>query len=85
MIFEKVPNWPWPQMNNIGLERPVHPNEDGTYHIQIIADDTIATLHINGVALNARMYTQPGDGIVLAAEDGTAVFKDMSFAKFPLK
>ena len=46
---------------------------------------TIATLYINGVALNARMYTQPGDGIVLAAEDGTAVFKDMSFAKFPLK
>lgn len=84
VIFEKVPNWPWPQMNNIGLERPVHPNEDGTYHIQIIADDTIATLYINGVALNARMYTQPGDGIVLAAEDGTAVFKDMSFAKFPL-
>ena len=79
VIFEKVPNWPWPQMNNIGLERPVHPNEDGTYHIQIIADDTIATLYINGVALNARMYTQPGDGIVLAAEDGTAVFKDMSF------
>ena len=85
VIFEKVPNWPWPQMNNIGLERPVHPNEDGTYHIQIIADDTIATLYINGVALNARMYTQPGDGIVLAAEDGTAAFKDMSFAKFPLK
>ncbi len=81
VIFEKVPNWPWPQMNNIGLERPVHPNEDGTYHIQIIADDTIATLYINGVALNARMYTQPGDGIVLAAEDGKAAFTDMSFAK----
>lgn len=68
VIFEKVPNWPWPQMNNIGLERPAHPNEDGTYHIQIIADDTIATLYINGVALNARMYTQPGDGIVLGLQ-----------------
>ncbi|MFR3667763.1 MAG: hypothetical protein ACLTVV_08450 [Ruminococcus sp.] len=61
MIFEKSPNWPWPQMNNMGLERLIRLVPGKKYHVQIIVDDTIATLYVDGVALNTRMYTNPGE------------------------
>ena len=63
VIFEKSPNWPWPQMNNMGLERLIRLVPGKKYHVQITVDDTIATLYVDGVALNTRMYTNPGEGI----------------------
>lgn len=80
MMFEKLPNWPWPQMNNMGLERPVKLDAGKTYHIQIIVDDTIATLYVDGVALNARMYANPGNGIYVSVTDGKAEFKNIEIA-----
>ena len=50
------------------------------YHVQIIVDDTIATLYVDGVALNTRMYTNPGEGICLGVTDGSAVFENQSIA-----
>ena len=76
-----MPNWPWPQMNNMGLERPIKLEAGKTYHIQIIADDSIATLYVDGVALNVRMYNHPGDGICITAIDGSAEFTNMSIAR----
>lgn len=80
-LFEKTPNWPWPQMNNMGLERPIVLEADKTYHIQIIADDSIATLYVDGVALNTRMYNHFGDGICISAVDGAAEFTGMALAR----
>ena len=50
----------WPQMNNMGLERLIRLVPGKKYHVQIIVDDTIATLYVDGVALNTRMYTNTG-------------------------
>ena len=50
------------------------------YHVQIIVDDTIATLYVDGVALNTRMYTNSGEGICLGVTDGSAVFENQSIA-----
>ena len=47
-------------MNNMGLERLIRLVPGKKYHVQIIVDDTIATLYVDGVALNTRMYTNPG-------------------------
>ena len=80
VIFEKSPNWPWPQMNNMGLERLIRLVPGKKYHVQIIVDDTIATLYVDGVALNTRMYTKPGEGICLGVTDGSAVFENQSIA-----
>lgn len=68
--FEKNPNWPWFQCLNIGLERPIVLQPGENYHLQLIVDDTIATLYVNGVALNTRMYTRPGEAISLSVTDG---------------
>ena len=80
VIFEKSPNWPWPQMNNMGLERLIRLVPGKKYHVQIIVDDTIATLYVDGVALNTRMYTNSGEGICLGVTDGSAVFENQSIA-----
>jgi beta-fructofuranosidase len=68
--FDRVPNYPWYRYDNRGLDRPfaVEPGRD--YQIMIIIDDTIATLYIDGVALNARLYARPGDGIGVDVTDG---------------
>ena len=63
-VFEGSPNFPWFNCMNIGLERPIELVAGREYHIQLIVDDTIATLYVNGVALNARMYRP------ITAEDG---------------
>ncbi|MEZ4583015.1 MAG: hypothetical protein R3A10_15505 [Caldilineaceae bacterium] len=44
---------------NIGLERPLNLMAD-QYRLQLIVDGAIATLYVDGVALNARMYAKPG-------------------------
>ena len=36
VIFEKSPNWPWPQMNNMGLECLIRLVAGRKYHVQII-------------------------------------------------
>lgn len=80
-IFEKNPNWPWFGCMNIGLERPIGLNAGETYHIQIIFDDDIATLYVNGVALNTRAYEKPGDSLSLFVTDGTLEVTNASIAK----
>ena len=48
--FETSPNMPWPANQNIGLERPIRLEAGKKYHIQMILDDTIATIYVDGVA-----------------------------------
>ena len=80
-VFEKNPNWPWFGCMNIGLERPIDLNAGETYHIQIIFDDDIATLYVNGVALNTRAYEKPGDSLSLFVTDGTLEVTNASIAR----
>lgn len=80
-VFEKNPNWPWFGCMNIGLERPITLGAGETYHVQMILDDTIVTLYVNGVALNSRIYEKPGDALSVFVTDGTMEIRNISIAR----
>ncbi|GAA1817539.1 glycosyl hydrolase family 32 [Agromyces neolithicus] len=81
LVFDRRPNYPWYQYDNRGLERPLA-LEPGTEHrVDLIVDGSIATLYVDGVALNARMNTVPGHAIVLSSVDGGVEIWDATIAK----
>lgn len=80
-ICEKNPNWPWFTYLSQGSERPIDLVPGKKYNIRIIVDDTIATIYVDGVALNARMYTKPGDSISLFVSEGSIEVSNCSFSK----
>ena len=41
------------------------------YTSRMIVDDTIATIYIDGVALNARAYKRPGESLSIFASEGS--------------
>ena len=41
------------------------------FNIKMIVDDTIATIYVDGVALNARAYKRPGESLSLFASEGS--------------
>ena len=67
---------PWSRINNRGLERPLVLEPGKTYQLQIIADDRIATLYIDGVALNTRLYAKPGQALSVYVVDGNLTVTD---------
>jgi beta-fructofuranosidase len=69
--FDKIPNYPWFRYENKGLERPFAFEPGRTYDVEIVVDDTIATLYVDGVALNARMYDKPGNRLAIGLIDGS--------------
>ena len=66
---------------NIGLERPIGLEAGHTYHIRLVVDDTIGMLHVDGVALNVRMYERPGESFGVFATDGTVEVRNASIAR----
>lgn len=70
LSFDRTPNLPWYRYMNRGLERPMRLEANRKYNIQIIVDDTIATIYVDGVALNARMYAKAGQALAIYVVDG---------------
>ena len=68
--FNKCPNYPWYQCFNIGLERSIVLNAGEEYHIQLIVDNDIATLYVNGTALNVRLCDRPGNALSITVMNG---------------
>lgn len=77
-LCEKNPNWPWFSYLSQGAERPIKLSAEKTYHIRMIVDDTIATIYVDGVALNARLYTKPGDGLGIFVSEGSVRVENCS-------
>ena len=69
--FDKIPNYPWFRYENKGLERPFAFEPGRIYDVEIVVDDTIATLYVDSVALNARMYDKPGNRLAIGLIDGS--------------
>ncbi|WEV73909.1 glycoside hydrolase family 32 protein [Bifidobacterium sp. ESL0798] len=80
-LFEGSPNMPWFTNMNIGVERPIQLEAGKTYHVQVVVDDTIATIYVDGVALNARMYQKPGDDLTMFVTDGSLKITNASVAR----
>ena len=70
IVFNKCPNYPWYQCFNIGLERSIVLNAGEEYHIQLIVDNDIATLYVNGTALNVRLCDRPGNALSITVMNG---------------
>lgn len=70
LLFDRRPNYPWYRYDNRGLERPITLAADREYTIEVVVDDTIATLYVDGVALNVRAYERPGSSIGVQVVDG---------------
>lgn len=79
-LCEKNPNWPWYSYLSQGSERPITLEPGHKYHIRLIVDDTIGTIYVNGVALNARLYTKPGDALGIFASEGTIQVENCSIS-----
>jgi beta-fructofuranosidase len=71
VLFDRTPNLPWYRYMNKGLERPLSLEAGRAYRVQIIVDDNIATLYVDGVALNARMYAKAGQALSIYVVDGS--------------
>jgi beta-fructofuranosidase len=80
IFFDRTPNLPWFRYMNKGLERPLRLQADRTYRIQIIVDDTIATLYVEGVALNTRLYAKAGPALAIYVVDGALTVENVVLA-----
>lgn len=79
--FDRTPNLPWYRCLNTGIERPLPLQASRPYDIRIIVDDTIATLYVDGVALNTRMYAKAGDSISVYVVDGALTVERAALAR----
>ncbi|MGW0229261.1 glycosyl hydrolase family 32 [Actinopolymorpha singaporensis] len=69
--FDRIPNYPWYRYDNRGSERPFTVEPGRGYDIDVVVDGTIATLYVDGVALNVRAYDRPGRYLSVDVVDGT--------------
>lgn len=81
LTFDRTPNLPWYRYMNKGLERPLQINEGRRCNVTLIVDDTIATLYIDGVALNTRMYAKASDALAIYVVDGEVTIHNAVFGK----
>lgn len=81
IIFDKSPEWPWYQMMNKGLERPLPENNFGDLHVKLMVDDDIMIVVVNGISLTSRVYQKFGDDLAIAASYGKASFKNVVLRK----
>lgn len=66
---------------NIGLERPIA-SRRGIRTTSVSSSTTPSgTLHVDGVALNVRMYERPGESLGVFATDGTVEVRNASIAR----
>lgn len=80
-LCEKNPNWPWFAYMGQGTERPLELTAGRRYHVRMIVDDTIAVIYVDGVALSARIYTKPGDGLGVFASEGSVRVENCRVSK----
>src|SRR5699024_3104530 len=79
--FDKRPNWPWGQLDNRGLERPLPDLTDGHEHrLQLVLDEDIATLYLDDTALSTRFNNPAGSAVVLDVIEGAVEIGATSLA-----
>ncbi|MCT1905227.1 family 43 glycosylhydrolase [Oceanobacillus sojae] len=80
LSFDKNPCYPWFQYMNKGLTRPLNLKPGKEYNLKVIVDDSILTLYIDGLALNARVYHKFGQSLAMTATNGTLDLDKIRFS-----
>ena len=80
LSFNKTPNYPWPQLFDKGLQRPLYLEPEKEYDVKLIVDGTLAVLYINDVALSTRMYDKPGKSISFTVTEGTIEMGEIRYS-----
>lgn len=80
MSFDKSPCWPWYQMMNKGLQRPLQLKANTEYHLKLVVDNSIFTVYIDGVALNVRGYQHFGRRLTMTVFDGELSLQDARYS-----
>ncbi|MCJ7842130.1 family 43 glycosylhydrolase [Lederbergia sp. NSJ-179] len=80
LSFDKSPCYPWYQMMNKGLQRPIRLKEDQEYNLKLIVDHSIFTIYIDGVALNVRGYKKLGNKLSVTVMDGQLELTEIKYA-----
>lgn len=81
LVFDRLPNYPWYRYDNRGLDRPITWEAGRDYPFEVIVDDDIATIYIDGTALNARLTDKPGSAIGLGVIDGEVEFDGLELSR----
>lgn len=78
--FDCNPNYPWFQILDKGLERPLNLECDKKYDLVLIVDGSIFTIYINGTALNVRAYRSFGHGLAVAVNCGSLRLENIKYS-----
>lgn len=79
--FDRRPNYPWNRYASKGLERPLDLEPGVEHHVRVLADDTIVTVYIEGVALSVRTYAKAGRSLAVQVVDGTLTVSASTLAR----
>lgn len=82
LVFDKSPEWPWFQMMNKGLDRPLPISEFKQLHVKLMVDHDILVMVVNGISLIARVYQNFGNDLAVAVSNGEANFKNIVLRKY---
>ena len=80
LVFDKIPGSSENRIDNKGLERPIQLVPGKEYLMSVIVDDDIATIYMDGVALNVRMYNAKGTAISLYVTDGSLEIREANLS-----
>lgn len=81
LTFDKSPCYRWYQLMDKGLQRPINLQPEKKYHLQLIVDDNIMTIYIDGTAMNTRVYEKFGNQLTCTVSNGELKISDICFSK----
>lgn len=81
IIFDKSPEWPWFQVMNKGLDRPLPKVNFKKMHIKLVVDKDIFVILVNGISLVTRVYHKFGNDLAIAVANGKAKFSNITLRK----
>lgn len=81
LSFDKSPCYKWFRVMDKGLWRPIWLKPKQSYHLELIVDDNILALYLNGTALTTRVCEKYGNSLAMTVTNGTLKLSNMTLAK----